>query len=195
MSTMEYQKFSAHLDLAKFYWKTHIKQGDMAIDATCGNGHDSLFLAQLPLSILFSIDIQPEAIESTKNLLEKHEVLHKVSLHCQNHNSFEKLPLTSSLKLIVYNLGYLPGKDKTLTTQTASTLTSLQAALLILGKGGALSITCYPGHLEGEKEQEAILSWAKSLDPKKWLICHHQWVNRYRAPSLFWISNLASSII
>ena len=182
-----HKKFSAHLDLAKSYWTSHLSPEDVVIDATCGNGHDTLFLAKLPSLNILGIDIQLEAIENTKNLLEKHQLAHRVILHCGSHENFNWLPLPKKPKLIIYNLGYLPGKNKTLTTQTETTLASLHSAMHILENKGAISITCYPGHTEGEREEKAVLSWAESLGSKTWLICHHRWINRPKAPTVLWI--------
>lgn len=188
-----HKKFSAHLDLTKAYWKEHVRPDELIIDATCGNGYDTLFLAQLPLSKVVGIDIQPEAIKNTKNILEKHGVVDRVILNCGSHESFEWLKLPDRPKLIVYNLGYLPGGNKTLTTQTETTLASLRSAMSVLGDNGAISVTCYPGHSEGEQEEKAILSWAESLCPKKWLVCYHRWMNRHKAPTVLWICRVKSS--
>jgi hypothetical protein len=185
------RKFSAHLDLTKTYWKNHLQPKDVVIDATCGNGYDTLFLAQMPQLALFSIDIQQKAIENTQKILEKHQLAHRVSLHCKSHESFDDLDLPSAPHLIIYNLGYLPGGNKNLTTRTETSLASLDAAIAILNSRGALSITCYPGHPEGEKEHRAILLWAASLCPKTWTICYHRWVNRPLSPTVFWIQRAA----
>jgi hypothetical protein len=175
-----------HLELAKQYWKSHLCPGDTAIDATAGNGHDTLFLAGLGLSALLALDIQEAAIQKTRERLEAHSALGRVILRLGSHEDLSGLPAPP--KLIVYNLGYLPGGDKTLTTTTASTLKSVSTALSLLGEKGALSITCYPGHEEGEREEAALLEWASSLPSDKWEVRHHRWINRPRSPSLIWIS-------
>ena len=184
---------SPHLDLAKWYWKRQIAPGDTAVDATCGNGYDTLFLAQLPLSYLYALDIQPAALEKTRNLLAFHlneEALLRVILHQMSHEDLRKVPCSPPPKLIVYNLGYLPGGDKSITTQTESTLASISSALSILAENGALSITCYPGHEEGKKEEDAILELASSLPSSQWEVRHHRWLNRPRSPNLLWIARL-----
>jgi SAM-dependent methyltransferase len=181
---------SPHLKVAKEYWKAHLLPGDTAIDATCGNGHDTLFLAELGLSALFALDIQPAAIEKTRRCLEGRldaEALKRVFLHLGSHEDLGKLLLPLPPRLIVYNLGYLPGGDKAVTTTTESTLKSVSSALSILGEKGALSITCYPGHAEGEKEEAALFSWASGLS-NDWEVHAHRWINRPRSPSLIWIS-------
>ncbi len=193
MNRME-KRHSPHLSLAHAYWKELLCAGGIAIDATCGNGHDTMILAELlltyPESLLFGLDIQQSALNKTSALLQSAipaSHFARVSLHQLCHGNIDRLPLPASPRLIVYNLGYLPGGDKTITTQTPTTLQSLQKAADLLAPHGAISVTCYPGHLEGEKEESAILNWARQLPHAKWQICHHRWVNRQASPSLFWI--------
>ncbi len=170
-------------ELAHFYWKRVIQPGDCVIDATCGNGKDSLFLADLigDEGTLIGLDIQPEALAKTELLLEKRSNCH---LFHQSHEEFPALAFQKKIKLIAYNLGYLPGGDKKITTQTSSTLESVKKALTLIVPGGLLSITCYPGHPEGALEEKALLKIVSCLPPKEWAICHHCWVNWQAAPSL-----------
>lgn len=177
--------FQSHLDLAHDLWKKVVLPGDTVIDATCGNGHDTVVLAQMiGEGTLYAIDIQKEALENTKQKLQKEYLPYVRWIHgC--HSEFPK-EITSA-KLIVYNLGYLPGSSKEITTQRETTLKSIQNSLEILQEGGCISITCYPGHPEGAKEEECILAFASTLDPKIWSSCHHRWINRKNAPSLLWI--------
>ena len=168
-----------HLQLSKWYWKNHLKEGDVAIDATCGNGHDTLFLANLGLSALFSLDIQPVDIKDLNtNFLQ------------MSHEDLSLVPTSKPPRLIVYNLGYLPGGDKSITTKTETTLASIQSAMDILAKDGAISITCYPGHEEGMRETKAVLDLVSKLPPKVWAVTHHLRPNRPTSPSLLWIARL-----
>ena len=191
--------FQSHLDLAQAYWKALVKKGDTVIDATCGNGHDTLKLSQLALSSdkgkVYAFDIQPQAIQSTLHLLKTHlsqEELNRVSLmeHC--HSTFPEEICPESVKLCVYNLGYLPGGDKTQTTKTHSTLASLQKMEPLLQRGGAISMTCYPGHAEGEAELQILLQYVQQLSPKEWSCCHHTWENRHKSPTLLLIQKSLS---
>jgi len=175
--------FSPHLSLAKNYWKAHLKPNDLSIDATCGNGHDSLFLADI--SSVISIDIQVQAINNTRALLEKHGK--RGTLHNISHSEIDQIPLPQSPHLIVYNLGYLPHGDKSITTQTETTLISIQKSINLLSPKGAISITCYPGHTEGKKEEEHLINLLKLPVYNNLNICHHRWINKTNAPSLIWI--------
>lgn len=186
--------FQSHLDLAYAYWSQIILVGDCVIDATCGNGHDTLKLSRLALSPeegkVYSIDIQEEAINKTNlNISSQLEsnLHHRVIFKRQCHSSFPIEIPKESVKLVVYNLGYLPGGDKQKTTELMTTLQSIQAALPLLKNGGALSITCYPGHAEGAHEQKELLAYASTLPPQNWSCCHHSWSNRRESPSLLLI--------
>ena len=189
--TREFSLFQSHLDLAHNYWSNTLKAGDCAVDATCGNGHDTLKLAQHVLKDksgrVIAIDCQEKAIKSTRQLIEEQLTpgqIDQVTLVHASHETFPADLAPSSVSLVVYNLGYLPGANKQQTTMTSTTLASLSAAVPLIAPAGLISITCYPGHPEGKIEEAAILDWAAELDPKLWSCCHHRWVNRQQAPSL-----------
>jgi SAM-dependent methyltransferase len=170
-----------HLSLSKEYWLSHLAPDDFAIDATCGNGHDTLFLSQrLPQGTVFALDIQERALSNTKKLLS---TVKNVQYFCQSHDQLDLLPIPRPPHLIVYNLGYLPGGDKSITTRVESTLKSIRQSLLLLHPNGALSITCYPGHDEGLREETEIFAFANTLAKT---VSIHRW-GRLRSPSLLWI--------
>jgi len=170
-----------HLDQAYLYWKDLLKSDDIVIDATCGNGKDSLRLTELvPQGHVYAIDIQETALQKAQALIPHSNITYLLQSHVD-------LP-SVQVKLVVYNLGYLPGGNKDLTTLTDSTLESLSRAAQIIVIGGALSITCYPGHPEGALEMGAVQNWVGSLDPEKWKITYHQW--RVKSPTLFFIVKL-----
>lgn len=149
-----------HLEKAHQFWREHLKATDHVIDATCGNGKDTAILAEIvPQGLVFAIDIQEDAIVKAQAYVQTSNVKFL-------HQSHTQLPKDEKVRLVVYNLGYLPGGNKALTSQTGSTLQSVQAALAMLPLGGALSITCYPGHPEGANEEKALQTWSKSLSQK-----------------------------
>jgi len=190
----QFQLFQTPLDLAHAYWTKLLNIGDFVIDATCGNGHDTHFLANLVLDetrngCVVALDAQEQAIEKTRaNLLANFsENLESIEFYHQCHSSFPAHFERESITLIVYNLGYLPGGDKNLTTCSTTTLISLMAAMPLITPGGAISIMCYPGHEAGKPEEEIALNFAASLDPTQWSSCHHRWLNRKNGPSLILI--------
>jgi len=165
-----------HLETAKTYWKSLLLPTDTVIDATCGNGHDTAFLASLvPQGTVYSLDIQPQALEKARLLAPFPHVVFLQQSHID-------LPQTSNVKLIVYNLGYLPGGDKSITTQTETTIESVRKSLNLLVPGGAVTITCYPGHPEGARETEALSRYLSTLP---YPVRRHDW--KPEAPIVFHI--------
>ncbi|MBB65254.1 MAG: 16S rRNA (cytosine(1402)-N(4))-methyltransferase [Waddliaceae bacterium] len=188
MTQRQFSLFQSHIDLAHSYWKSIVREGDMLIDATCGNGHDALVLARLnERGRLLLIDKQKAALESTQHRLaselDPHR-LHTIEFKNTCHSKVTNFLSGDLVRLLVFNLGYLPGGDKSITTEANSTLHSIQAMLEHIAPGGAISVTCYPGHDAGAKEEEALLDFVSSLDKQEWSACHHRWLNRTRAPSL-----------
>ena len=194
MSRTNFPLFLSHLDFAHHFWSKLIQPGNSIIDATCGNGLDSLKLCHLTLSStqgkVYCFDIQNDAIEASIKHLSTNldpTIFQRVYFEKRCHSTFPAEITKESIHLIVYNLGYLPGGDKTKTTKTELTLQSIETAKELLLPGGILSITCYPGHLEGEKEQNEICDYARTLSPKKWSCSHHTWINRKNSPSVLLI--------
>lgn len=180
---------TSHLSFALEHWKTVVGDGDWIIDATCGRGRDTLKLAHLlsQKGSLIGIDIQIEAIKETQQLLQERldaEQLDRVHLFCQSHAQFPSIAHEQSIALIVYNLGYLPQGDKSLTTMTGSTLRSVGQAMELLRPGGLISITCYPGHFEGKIEQDALVQMARGLPHQSWDARLYRKLNSETAPSL-----------
>lgn len=156
-----------HLKLVHLICKDHIQEGNVIIDATVGNGHDTLFLANLiknhKKSKLYGYDIQKKAIDATKGNL-KSQGLKYTSLKCASHEQIETDFSIQSVDLILFNLGYLPGSDKAITTTSKSTLAACQSSLKKLTANGLLIITVYPGHPQGKIEDEYLRRWIESMN-------------------------------
>lgn len=149
--------------------KRVLKKDDVAIDCTVGNGNDTVFLANIvgKNGLIIGFDVQKNAINSTKNNLIKNNVEAEVCLICENHaNILENVDSVhhKKIKVIMFNLGYLPGGDKTLVTTPENTILAFDGALKILKKGGSLVVMVYVGHPGGENEWLSIQEWFCSLD-------------------------------
>jgi len=195
MKRHQFNLFQTPIDLAHAYWRQFLKPGHCVVDATCGNGNDTLVLAQIVMEggeagCVIAMDRQQQALYATRQLLEQHlsgKWVSRILFYEQCHSSFPTQIGKESVALIVYNLGYLPGGNKHLTTLPTTTMQSLEAALPLVMPGGAISITCYPGHEAGKVEEEQLVKFTAALDPQKWSCCHHRWVNRRDGPSLLLI--------
>ncbi|MBX2847590.1 MAG: class I SAM-dependent methyltransferase [Acidiferrobacterales bacterium] len=139
-----------------------------AVDATCGNGHDTLFLAKLGFKRVFAFDIQQHAIEQTHQRV-KAASCSDVKLMQTGHETINK-HIAHKVDCIVFNLGYLPHGDKTLATKQQTTLEALSQSLSLLNSAGLLSILCYPGHPEGAIETKAVEAWLNSIDTHSFIV-------------------------
>jgi len=142
----------------------HVKPGDQVIDATAGNGHDTLFLAQAVQSAghVWALDIQQAALESTARRLSEAGVQDRVTLIQGSHAHMAGLlpqELAGQVTAIMFNLGYLPGSDKAMATATDTTLQALEAARALLAPGGILSVVAYLGHPGGREEFTRVQQW------------------------------------
>ena len=147
-----------------------LRPGDLAIDATVGNGHDTRLLAELvgATGHVHGFDIQHEALLHTRQHLDQDLPGANVELHLAGHEAMARhLPgaMIGATAAIVFNLGYLPGGDKSVTTQAETTLAALKLAWeTYLRPGGLLCILCYPGHPGGEEEARQVADWLDTLD-------------------------------
>jgi hypothetical protein len=191
MQAFSQEKEWGHLEVAHFFWQRHLRPGDSVVDATCGNGHDTLFLANLLAQggvfagKLWVYDIQDIALQRAQERLPASwsaNIEWINACHSKLGSRGE-----ANLRLVVYNLGYLPGGDKEVTTLWPTTFLSLQAAMQHLLPGGALSLTCYPGHNQGQVEEEELLRLLPSLDPQQWRVWHYRCLNKVRSPSFIWL--------
>ena len=166
MSNAIIQRISL-LDTAHQTIRQTLSAGDLAIDATLGNGHDTLFLAQLvgAKGHVYGFDIQHQAVSATRLRLQQSGLETQASLFCSCHGRLrEWLPAAAHgrIKAVMFNLGYLPGGDKNLITRSPTTLAALDAAGSVLAADGVITVLAYPGHHGGDAETQALQQWIKT---------------------------------
>lgn len=137
-----------------------LQSGDWVIDATCGNGHDTAFLASCvgESGRVLAIDLQADATARAKMRVDS-AGWRNVQWHCGDHSKLlQELgsEWAGRVRLVVMNLGYLPGGDKQVITCPESTVAALDAARELLRPEGYLSIIAYPGHAGGREELRAV---------------------------------------
>ena len=165
--------------------------GDIAIDATVGNGYDTLFLAKQVGSSgeVFGFDIQQAAIESTKEKFRQTHCPVCLTLTQASHADMsDKIPFRhhGNIRAIMFNLGYLPGGDKCIITRTDSTITALNCACRMLSGNGIITVLAYPGHQGGDLETDQVKSWCEHLDKDQFKISIvYSSDNKDSAPRLF----------
>lgn len=173
-------------ELAMYIASSYTFPDCVIIDATCGNGHDTLALASAKPSKLYAFDIQQQAVSNTTELLHsegygKQIENDTISIICDSHCNMSD-HVNGLADLIVFNLGYLPGGDKTVTTSGSETMAAVTSSLDLLNKGGLLCITMYSGHEEGLVEKEQLMKMAKDLDPKVFHAAYVNFINQHNAP-------------
>jgi len=170
----------SQVTLSKRLISQHLQNGDIAIDATLGNGLDTEFLARCVgcEGHVYSFDIQSQALQISRDRLTKLQIYDRVSLIQENHaNMLSHVPdaYYGRVKAITFNLGYMPGCSKHTTTLASTTLTALNQALQLLMPSGIISVVCYQGHPEGIEELEALQTWVSTLDEQHY---HANWYKR-----------------
>jgi hypothetical protein len=151
---------------------------EVAIDATLGNGYDSDFLSSLFKKVI-SFEIQKTAIDN----YNKHKK-ENVTIISDSHENILK-HVKDKVDCVLYNLGYLPGGDKSITTKAETTIKSIEESLNLLKPGGIISISIYVGHEEGAKEKVKILEFVSKLPKNEYGVMLHTFVNRNnKAPML-----------
>lgn len=210
-----------------------VKQGDIVIDATVGNGKDTFFLSELvsQQGFIYGFDIQLVALQKARqHLIEQNSELqvkivtaeecnvgemasgqHKendgetasgqheqsdgdiaseqrtpnIVLFEQSHAEMLRIIPESEhgqVAAVMFNLGYLPGGDHALTTQSETTLPALEAALKLIRHGGIVSIMVYTGHAGGKEEAEHVLSWVRGLPQRYFQVLQYGFINQVNDP-------------
>lgn len=161
--------------------KRVIKEDDTVVDATLGNGNDTLFLSKLvPKGRVYSFDIQASAIEGFKKTEGHNE---NVNLIHDGHENIDKY-VDKNIKAIMFNLGYLPGGDVNIITKPETTIQALNGGIQLLCPGGIISILSYIGHKGGQNEAEEVLKFVKELNPREYSVMEIRFINVNNAPFL-----------
>lgn len=163
----------------------HISPGAIVVDATVGNGNDTLFLARIvgKTGRVYGFDIQEQAINNATELLRKEDALNAVSLYKTSHENM-KLHIKEPVDLVIFNLGYLPGGDKNIITTPEATSEAVTQSLSLIKPGGLVIIVVYTGHSGGMEERDLLEDYLSSLDKKLFCVGKLFFINRDQAPYL-----------
>lgn len=181
---MDY-KYKNALELSKYILKDKIVSGDIAVDATCGNGHDSLLLSNLTgdTGKVYCFDISLSAIENTKKRLEEESAFKNYVFINDSHENMDRY-VKEKIKAAVFNLGYLPGGDHSLITKPPSTITAMQKAMEMLLPGGIIVMTVYWGHNGGKIEKEEVIDYCLKIDSHIYTVIKAEFINQANCPPL-----------
>lgn len=171
-------------DITDYFINNFIKEGDTVVDATAGNGNDTLKLCRKTgeNGKVFAFDIQESAINSASEKLKENGFSNAefiLNSH-ENIDKYIKVPVSA----VIFNLGYLPGGDHKICTHAASTISAIEKSLKLISDSGFISVTIYYGKNSGTDEKDAVLEYLKTIDHKKYTVIIHDFYNRPNNPPL-----------
>ncbi len=175
--------------LHKHFILEHLREGEVAVDFTMGNGNDTLFLSNTVGSAgrVYAFDIQESALVSTRNHLEENGAPENYTLICASHHLVKDY-VKEPIKAGMFNLGYLPRSGKkAVTTMRETTMAAVEAAIDLLLPDGVLIVAIYPGHEEGRLEGEMLREYFSTLS--RFRICASEFkiLNSPTSPYFFLI--------
>ncbi len=165
--------------LCHHFLRALVRPGDRLVDATCGNGYDTLLLAELvgEGGHVWAFDVQETALAATRERLFQAGWSERATLLAAGHERLAEL-VPGPVRAVVFNLGFLPGSDQACRTATDTTLVALSQAAELLAPGGMVVIAVYTGHAGGDTEGAAVLEWAASQPAKQFNSWRHYQLNR-----------------
>lgn len=166
--------------------RSQVQQEGYYIDATMGNGNDTLFLCQLAKEKghVLAFDIQEEAVSATRNLLRTHGYEKQATLIQDGHEHMDAYADENFADAICFNFGYLPGGDHQIATRLHTSIEAIEKGLRILKSGGMMSLCIYSGGDTGFEEKEGILAYLKELPAKNYTVIANEYYNRKNQPPM-----------
>lgn len=175
------------LDQAKALTAAVLSDGDIAVDATLGNGHDAVHLANqvAPTGRVYGVDIQEQAITSSRERLNAEDLTDCTTLIRGDHAAMlELLPSETigQVGAVMFNLGYLPGSDHLHPTEADATLRALDQAVRLIRPGGRITVVMYRGHAAGQTEYRSVMDRVPTWDQRELEVLHYRFVNQINNP-------------
>ncbi|MCF6138355.1 class I SAM-dependent methyltransferase [Pseudalkalibacillus berkeleyi] len=175
------------LPFAKELLQKVVEPGGIVVDATMGNGHDTVYLAELvgETGQVYGFDVQEKAVTNTKERLQERGLENRAQILLKGHESVKEVIPSDQhgqVQAAIFNLGYLPGSDKQIITKPDSTLKAVQSLLDILRPGGLIILVVYYGHEGGSEEKEQLMSYLKELDQPTAHVMQYQFINQKNNP-------------
>ncbi len=174
------------LGVVHFALQQHVRPGAFCIDATAGKGRDTAFLANLCTQSgkVVALDIQPQAVEQTKEYIAELGLENQVSVHLSDHQHIDQFASPNSVDAIVFNFGWLPGGDHSIFTKPQTSILAIQKGLSLLKTGGLMTLCIYYGKECGFAERDALLEYIQTIDAKTYTVLVCQFANRANCPAI-----------
>lgn len=171
------------VNIAKMILSYKVDLGSTVVDATMGNGNDTLFLSQLvgTSGKVYAFDVQQVALDNTRKLLLENDCHINTELICDGHQNIDNY-IEGKIKLILFNLGYLPGTDRNCTTKYQTTITAIKKSLPLLDSHGLILLVIYAGHDKEKLEKEKIIEFASHLPQNEYNVFYTDMLNQPNNP-------------
>lgn len=155
-----------------------LRPGDIAVDATMGNGKDTQFLCELvgETGHVYAFDVQSEAVSRTRERLAQAGLFGRATLLLAGHETIRE-HVKRAPRAVAFNLGWLPGAAHGVTTRVETTLEAVAGACELILPGGVVTVCIYPGHEEGQRELNALLEWAGALSVREYNVLGNRFLN------------------
>lgn len=176
-------KLQRVLQYAQQLLKDSIDEGDTVVDATAGNGHDTLFLAQLvgDNGQVYAFDVQKEAVDATLLRLLDHGLEHRALVLNKGHEDVAQY-VHKPVAAAIFNLGYLPGSNHDIITKPATTTQAIEELLKLLKVGGLIILVIYHGHPGGREERDTVMDYVSRLPQKHVHVLKYEFLNQQNDP-------------
>lgn len=183
---MDPRKHFSALNIIHKIVREKVQPGDICIDATAGRGNDTLLLSQLVGSEgrVTAFDIQPEAVESTRALLEANGMTDRARVLLKSHSEMDELFEEDTVSCIMFNFGWLPKGNHNIFTNKSTSIPAIEKGLKLLKSGGIMTLIIYYGRETGFEERDALLEYLPTIDSSRYTVIEMPFVNRQNCPPI-----------
>ena len=183
---MDPRKHFSALNIIHKIIRERVQPGDLCIDATAGRGNDALFLAKLvgETGHVTAFDIQQDAVDSTKKLLEEHGMTSRTDVLLKSHSEMDEVCEEGTVSCITFNFGWLPKGDHNIFTNKSTSIPAIEKGLKLLKSGGMMTLIIYYGRETGFEERDALLEYLPTIDSSRFTVREMPFVNRPNCPPI-----------
>lgn len=176
------------VNMAQRFLMAKLANAALVVDATAGNGKDTLFLAENTpdTATVIAFDIQQQALLNTEQLLTQSRLSHKVRLILASHAKMADY-IQQPIDAAIFNLGYLPGGDHTVNTCPDTTIEAIRQTLQLLTPGGMVTVAAYPGYEHGKEECHVLHQYLTGLSQKLFAVACWSMVNQINNPPVLYV--------
>ena len=183
---MDPRKHFSALNIIHRIIEEKVQPGDICIDATAGRGNDTLFLAKLvgETGHVTAFDIQQDAVDSTRALLEANGMSDRADVLLKSHSEMDEVCEEGTVSCITFNFGWLPKGDHNIFTNKSTSIPAIEKGMKLLKSGGIMTLIIYYGRETGFEERDALLEYLPTIDSSRYTVIEMPFVNRPICPPI-----------